>query len=46
MNKIVLLSLTLLLSLSALAQETDISYTEPQEYEIAGNYRFGHQRAQ
>ena len=35
MNKILLLSLTLLLSFSALAQETDISYTEPQEYEIA-----------
>ncbi len=35
MNKILLLSLTLLLSLSALAQEADISYTEPQEYEIA-----------
>ena len=35
MNKIILLSLTLLLSLSALAQETDINYAEPQEYEIA-----------
>ncbi len=35
MNKLLLLSLAFLLSFSALAQETDISYTEPQEYEIA-----------
>ncbi len=35
MNKIILFSLMLLLSLSALAQETDINYAEPQEYEIA-----------
>ncbi len=35
MNKIVLFSLFLLLLRPALAQDTDISYTEPQEYEIA-----------
>jgi outer membrane protein insertion porin family len=35
MNKLLLFSLAILLSFSALAQETDISYTEPQEYEIA-----------
>ncbi|MGB3848918.1 MAG: POTRA domain-containing protein [Tunicatimonas sp.] len=35
MNKLLLLSLAFLLSFSVLAQETDISYTEPQEYEIA-----------
>ena len=35
MNKILLLSLFLLLLRPALAQDTDISYTEPQEYEIA-----------
>ncbi len=35
MNKILLLSLSLLLLRPALAQDTDISYTEPQEYEIA-----------
>ena len=35
MNKIVLFSLFLLLLRPALAQDTDISYTEPKEYEIA-----------
>jgi outer membrane protein insertion porin family len=35
MNKILLLSLSLLLLRPALAQDTDISYTEPKEYEIA-----------
>ncbi len=35
MNKILLLSLLLFLLRPALAQDTDISYTEPQEYEIA-----------
>ena len=35
MNKILLLSLSLLLLRPALAQDTNISYTEPKEYEIA-----------
>ena len=35
MNKIVLFSLFLLLLRPALAQDADISYTEPKEYEIA-----------